>query len=56
MTAFRHARRVLARKWGVIYVSRPGEAPEAGVDPAPTEGTGGTGGTAGAGAAEGTPG
>lgn len=43
------ARRAIAREWGVIYVSRPGEAPEAGVDPAPTEGTGGTGGTAGAG-------
>lgn len=38
------ARRAIAREWGVIYVSRPGEAPEAGVDPAPTEGTGGTGG------------
>lgn len=50
------ARRAIAREWGVIYVSRPGEAPEAGVDPAPTEGTGGTGGTTGGGTTGGTPG
>ncbi len=30
------ARRAIAREWGVIYVSRPGETPEEGVDPAPT--------------------
>lgn len=37
------ARRAIAREWGVIYASRPGEAPEDGVDPAPADGPGGTG-------------
>ncbi len=49
------ARRAIAREWGVIYVSRPGEAPEAGVDPAPTEGTGGTSGTGSGGTGSGIP-
>jgi hypothetical protein len=39
------ASRAIAREWGVTYASRPGEASESGVDPAPTEGTIGTGGT-----------
>lgn len=43
------ARRAIAREWGVIYLSRPGETPEPGVDPAPTEGAGGSGGTSGTG-------
>lgn len=43
------ARRAIGREWGIIYVARPGEAPEAGVDPAPTEGTGGAGGGTGTG-------
>jgi len=42
------ARRAIGREWGIIYVSRPGEAPEAGVQPAPTEGTGGNSESGGA--------
>ena len=30
------ARRALAREWGVVYLSRPGETPEPNVNPAPT--------------------
>jgi hypothetical protein len=29
--------RAIAREWGVTYASRPGEAPEEGVDPAPVQ-------------------